>query len=553
MTGETIVIAVELIILSLTIAVIVGVMARRLRMPYTVGLVLVGLLFVLISPTLRQLESLPFLGAILELLTELIRLEDEVVREIILGLMVPPLIFEAAFHLRISDLRQNLTSIVLFAIPGVIITMLLVGAVVAWGIQIDFATAAVFGALIAATDPVAVVALFRELGVPRQLRVLLEGESLLNDGTAIVIFGLALAVSRGQTFQLSAGILDFLVVAGGGLVVGLGLGGLITLLIRRLDDHLIETALTFISAYGAYFIAESAHVSGVLAVVAIGMVKGNVGPRSMSPTTRIVVTNFWEFTAFIANSLVFLLIGLVVDPVILWANRWVILLAILAVLAARGIVIYGFSAITRKIPFRWQLILHWGGLRGAIALALALSLTNDELRAMTFGVVIFTLLVQGTTMGPAVRRLELGRRNPAHENYMRKKAQRLATNRAQSRLETMYQDGIISRHTLEIIAPILEQRTEELTGKIRAILKSAQDVAGDELATAWREVLRSQRSALTELITAGVIPENQVAEFAGAIDAALQDADLTWSQMAEYKAALNLDAEESEPSGNGDA
>jgi CPA1 family monovalent cation:H+ antiporter len=540
MTSESIIIAVELLILSLTIAVIVGIFARQQRVPYTVGLVLIGLFIVLVSPTLRQLEGLPFLGTMLGLLDELILLEDELVREIILGLMVPPLIFEAALHLRFTDVKQNIGAIVLFAIPGVIITTFLVGGVVAWGIGIDFATAAVFGALIAATDPVAVVALFRILGVPRRLRVLLEGESLLNDGTAIVVFGLALAVAGGQTFQLSSSIVDFIIVAGGGLLIGVGLGGVISVVGTRIDDHLIETALTFILAYGAYFIAENAHVSGVLAVVSAGMLHGNFGPKAMSPTTRIVVKNFWEFTAFIANSLVFLLIGLVVDPIILWANKWIILLAILAVLAARGIVVYGFSALVKTIPFRWQLILHWGGLRGAIALALALSLNNDDLRAMAFGVVIFTLLVQGTTMGPIVRRLKLATRSPEQESFQRRKAHAYATREAQKRLETLFKDGIISNHTREIIAPILEEHRGELKQGIRKVLQTKPAVATEELDAAWREVLRVQRATLDELFIEGVITEEHFWELAAPIDSALQVIEITWMDLKELKGGLNL-------------
>ncbi|HKJ40310.1 MAG TPA: cation:proton antiporter, partial [Anaerolineales bacterium] len=246
MTSESIVIGVELLILSLAIAVSVGIFARQRRMPYTVGLVLVGLLFVLISPQFGKLESLPFLGTMLELLDQLIHLEDELVREIILGLMVPPLIFEAAFHLRLTDVKQDIGPIILFAIPGVIITTVLVGVVVALGIDVSYATGFVFGALIAATDPVAVVALFRTLGVPNRLRVLLEGESLLNDGIAIVIFGVALQVAGGQSFQLINGITNFVIVSGSGLLLGLGLGWLISVIVKQLEDDLLETALTFI-------------------------------------------------------------------------------------------------------------------------------------------------------------------------------------------------------------------------------------------------------------------------------------------------------------------
>ncbi len=540
MTSDLVIVGVKIIILSLAIAVSVGIFARQRRMPYTVGLVLVGLLFSLLSPKFPQWENLPFLGNMLELLDPLIHLEDKLVREIILGLMVPPLVFEAAFHLRLTDLRQDIDSILLFAIPGVIITTLLVGGVVAWGISVSYATATIFGALIAATDPVAVVALFRTFGVPTRLRVLLEGESLLNDGIAIVIFSLALTAAADQTFHLLNSLAQFLFVSGFGLLIGLAFGWFISTIIKHLEDDLIETALTFILAYGAYFVAENFNGSGVLAVVAAGMFSGNAGPRVMSPNTRIVVENFWGFTAFIANSLVFLLIGLVVDPLLLWANRWLILLAIMAVLIARGIVIYGFSAIVRNIPLRWQFILHWGGLRGAITLALALGLNNDDLRAMSFGVVIFTLLVQGTTMGPIVQGLHLAKRTEERENYEQKKAQILATKSSLTHLNELNKNGIVLRHTHAIITPILEQQIDDLTREIHEILQSKPTVASEELDSAWREVLRTQRSTLDELFTEGVISESHFGDLVAHIDVALQNDEISWRDIEDLKAGLNI-------------
>jgi CPA1 family monovalent cation:H+ antiporter len=548
MTSESIVILVELFVLMLTVAVIVGVSARKLRLPYTVGLVLVGTVFLLSASYLRAFESVPFLATLLGLLDEVVELEDAVTREVILGLLVPPLIFEAAFHLRYKDLRRDLGSILLFAVPGVIITTLLVGWAITLGTQIPFATAAVFGALIAATDPVAVVALFRTMGVPKRLQVLMEGESLLNDGTAIVLFGLTFALARGGgTFNFPNAVLDFVIVAGGGLIIGLGLGWIISQIIHRLDDYLIETALTFILAYGAYFIAENIHVSGVLAVVAAGMVNGNIGPRAMSPTTRIVVANFWEFTAFIANSLVFLLIGLVVDPLILIQNWAPILIAIVAVLAARAIVIFGFSALTQEIPFRWQIILHWGGLRGAISLALALGLgANSQLRALAYGVVFFTLLIQGTTMGSLVRWLGLAVRSESKEAFNLIQARAIATQSAYSRLETLWETDLISEHTWKIIGPILQDHNREMKADVQAILDRDPEVAREELDNAWREVLRTQRSTLNNLYADGLIKDTHLEELVSSIDAALTRYKIPWTDLPGLKNGLALTDEQTE-------
>jgi CPA1 family monovalent cation:H+ antiporter len=287
----------------LFVAALVAIAARRLRVPYTVALVLVGLLI-----TFRQ------------------PLEIELTPEIILALFVPPLVFEAAFHVEFRRLREALLPILVLAIPGVLLTTVIVGYIISAGLGIPLSSALVFGALIAATDPVAVVALFRQLGAPKQLSVIVEGESLFNDGTAIVVFNLMLAAalpaagSSTQAGGIVAGIADFVRVSAGGLAIGAGLGWLVAQLIARLDDYLIETTLTTVLAFGAYLVAERLHVSGVLAVVAAGIISGNYGPQGMSPTTRIVLFNFWEYLAFVANSLVFLLIGLDVNLPQLSAN-----------------------------------------------------------------------------------------------------------------------------------------------------------------------------------------------------------------------------------------
>ncbi|MDH5607320.1 MAG: cation:proton antiporter, partial [Anaerolineae bacterium] len=322
---------VEIVIGLLFIASLVAIAVRRLRMPYTVGLVLVGLGMALV------VGELP--GEVFDLKT----VRGLLLPELILAILVPPLIFEAAFHLHFEDLRRNLKTILAFAIPGVVLTMVMVGGIAAWGTNLSFEMALVFGALIAATDPVAVVALFRSMGVPKRLQVLLEGESLLNDGTAIVIYNIMLVIALGiSEFEPAAILVDFLRIAGGGLIVGAVLAALFSYVIGLVNDYLIEITLTAICAYGSYLVAENMHVSGVLAVVAAGMVVGNIGPSRMGPTTRISLATFWELAAFLANSFAFLLIGIVIELPTILHNALPILLAIGAVLLARAVVIYLF-------------------------------------------------------------------------------------------------------------------------------------------------------------------------------------------------------------------
>lgn len=508
MNGESIIFIEEIIVISLLIASAVAVATRRFRVPYTVGLVLIGFALTFTLPPDWKIEFPP---------------------QIILAILVPPLVFEAAFHIRLDHLRRDFWLILLLAVPGVILTTLLVGGMVAWGTGLALPIAMVFGALVSATDPVAVVALFRRLGAPRRLQVLLEGESLLNDGTAIVVFNLSLAMALDGNFNISQGLAKFVTVAGGGIVIGIALGTLVSLLIRGINDHLVETTLTTVLAFGAYLLGESLHVSGVLAVVAAGIVNGNVGPRGMSPTTRIVVFNFWEYAAFIANSLVFLLIGLTIHVDILIANWQAIGWAILAVLLARVVAIYGFSSFAREIPSRWKHVLYWGGLRGAIVLALALSLPADgalaperaRLQAMAFGVVLFTLLVQGISMDRLTKRLKLVQRSELQDEYDRRHARYVAARTSHDHLRRMHQRGLISEHTWQIILPALDRQAVQLVEQVRRIAASNPAVEAEELDTARREGLRAQRAALAGLLRDGIINEDIFAELVGEVDAAL--------------------------------
>jgi CPA1 family monovalent cation:H+ antiporter len=513
----------ELAILMLLIATLVAIIFQRLRVPYTVGLVLVGASLALLRPE----EAI------------------EVTPDLIMALLVPPLLFEAAFHLDFDDLRPYLGTIAVLAIPGVIVTTFLVGGVVAWGTSLSLPLAIVFGSLIAATDPVAVIALFRSLGVPKRLQLLIEGESLFNDGTAVVVFGLALAVVETGEFNLFTSLFDFVLVAGGGLVLGVVLGLLISFIIGRVKDPLIETALTFILAYGAFLAAEELHVSGVLAVVGAGILSGNLGPQGMSPTTRIVVFNFWEFAAFLANSFVFLLIGLQVEIPLLVENWTAIVVGILAVLIARAIVIYS-STVGRDLPMSWKHVTFWGGLRGAISLALVLSLplslgsARSEMQAMAFGVVLFTLLVQGLTMQPLVRRLNIAPKHEQRERFNLFKAQSTSLRNAYLHLRDVHEEGLISESTWRRTSKLLQEFINEVTLTVRELLISDPELAGEDMDRAWREVLKAQRSSLIQLYTNGAVSEDAFAELLGRIDTALDDDEITWSEIEELQSRLSL-------------
>jgi len=499
-----------LIIELLLIASLVAIAVRRLHIPYTVALVVVGLL--LTTQSTVKIELTP---------------------ELILALFVPPLVFEAAFHLNFTELRRNLTSILVLAVPGVILTTLIVGGLLVFGTSLSLPVALVFGALIAATDPVAVVALFRLLGVPKRLAVLVEGESLLNDGTALVLFNLMLAVALTGQFNLINSVTDFVRVSVGGIVLGLVLGWGISRLIARIDDYLIEITLTTVLAYGAYLLAEQFHLSGVLAVVAAGLITGSLGPQGMSPTTRIVLFNFWEYITFLVNSLVFLLIGIQVEIHALLSSWQPILWAIGAVLLARLVVVYGLSWITGRltepVSLRWQHVLAWAGLRGALSLALALSLPasfgpdRDLLRTMTFGVALFTLLVQATTMSSLVRRLGIITIDPVQVDYEQRHARLTALRSAEAHIERRYREGLISTPVWEKLKPKLQEQTGLLADAVRELLRVEPGLESEELDTTRREILRAQRSAYLGMRGDRVISEEVFEKLSAEVDAELEE------------------------------
>jgi CPA1 family monovalent cation:H+ antiporter len=499
-----------LIIELLLIASLVAIVVRRLRIPYTVALVVVGLLLTTQSPL--KLELTP---------------------ELILAFFVPPLVFEAAFHLNFNELRRNLGSILILAVPGVLLTTLIVGGVLSFGTGLALPVAMVFGSLIAATDPVAVVALFRLLGVPKRLSVLVEGESLLNDGTALVMFNLMLAIVLTGEFNLLDSVVEFGRVATGGIVLGFLLGWLVSRLIAKIDDYLIEITLTTVLAYGAYLLAEQMHFSGVLAVVAAGLITGNVGPQGMSPTTRIVLYNFWEYITFLVNSMVFLLIGLEVDISALAAAWKEILWAIGAVLAARFIVIYVLSWITNKvsepISVRWRHVMFWGGLRGALSLALALSLPltfgpdRDLIRTMAFGVALFTLLIQGTTMGGLVKRLGIVMKDEKQVEYSMRHARLNALRSAETHMERRYREGLLSAPAYERIKNQLQEQIALLADAVREMLRIEPVLEAEELETNRREVLRALRSSYLGMRADGIISDEVFEKLAIESDVALEE------------------------------
>ena len=385
----------------LVIAIFVAIVARRIRLPYTVGLVAAG-----IGITLARVKT-----------------DAALTHDIIFDLILPPLLFEAAITLRWAAVRRDALPVLTLAIAGVLISATVVAGGI-WGLLgWPLASAAVFGVLIAATDPVAVIAMFKDTGIGGRLRLLVESESLLNDGVAAVLFGLAVAWAEasGPAVTSLQAVRSLGVITGGGILVGLAYGGVAVVIAGRTEDHLVETALTVVAAYGSFLVADQLGMSGVLATVAAGLLMGNLGVLKgeedglITSHGREFVLAFWDFAAFVANSVIFLLIGLTVAGIAFDRLGLVSIVSIVVlVLLGRAVSVYPLCRLFRRthwaVPLRQQHVLWWGGLRGALALGLALALPSslpwrNEIIIAAFSVVVFSVVVQGLTMPLLLRRM----------------------------------------------------------------------------------------------------------------------------------------------------
>jgi CPA1 family monovalent cation:H+ antiporter len=379
--------------LLLFISSLVAMLTRRLHTPYTVGLVLAGM----------ALYLLP------------LHLTLQLSKDLVFSVFLPPLVFEAALYIRWAELRRDLPVVGLLATLGLVCASAVTAVGMHFVVHWPWSSASIFGVLIAATDPVSVIATFKEAAVTGRLRLLVEAESLLNDGTAAVLFVIALRVATGSDIDFLHVGTDFFLTIGGGVLCGVLSGFVLMFLAGRTSDPLVEITFTTLAAYGSFYLAEHFRFSGVLAALAAGLVAGNYGQHgSLSKGGHSAVESFWDYAAFVVNSLIFLLIGTSMTQQH-FGDLWLPgLVAILLVTLGRAVAIYPLCALfshgERKVGMRQQHVLFWGGLRGALALALALGLPvrvplHDQIVTISFGVVAFSIFAQGLTMTPLLRKL----------------------------------------------------------------------------------------------------------------------------------------------------
>ena len=507
-------------------------LAKRLRLPYTVVLVAAGL----IVSALASLGSADTLG-----------LDIHLSPELLLQLFLPILLFEAAFHVDLTKFLENKRAILSMAIPGVIVGMLLttvlfMGGAAVLELGLDWQLVLLAAAMLAATDPISVVALFKEFTVSKRLGIIVEGESLINDGIAVVLFAVVVKITAAHLglklphfgdateVQALAALLDFLREVLLGTAIGLGVGLAISYLTSKFDDQHIEVALTVIAAYGANVAAMELHASGVIAVVVCGMMIGNVGVKhGMSPTTREEVVSFWEFAAFMANSFVFILIGLEIQLGGLWENAGGIVLFFVIMILVRAITVFGVHGLVRREGLRlkreWLPVITWSGVRGSLSMVLVMMLVwvgtgstdsqaasdanqtvvpiatdanqtaplvervdeqtananKDKLLNLVYGVVLMSILLQGTTMQWLMRRCGLIVETREETEYEMALARRQAIRAMLTNLEAAEAKGAMSNETYRILHEGLLERREVNDRRLAEMLEAMPSLNAIEL------------------------------------------------------------------------
>jgi CPA1 family monovalent cation:H+ antiporter len=502
---------VTVLIILLLVATGVALLSRWLRVPYVTGLVLAGL-------------------AITELLPQRIGLNDS----LILNLFLPILLFEAAINTDISRLRSTVKPVALLAGPGVVISAGVTAVLLKFGLGLAWIPALLAGVILAITDTVSVIAVFKEVPVPSRLSTIVEGESLFNDGVALVLFSLIVKVNAAGSLTILDGLQELFVVIVGGSLVGLAIGYLSTGLFIWSDEPFSSILLTVAVALGTFQIGHFLHVSGVVAVVVAGLIVGTIGlSSSVSASSRLTLLSFWEAVGFGVNSFIFLLIGLEVDLITLWRMLPAVLLAVLAYQVGRIVSVYPLLAIVRwfdrPIPWRWQHVLFLGNIKGSLSMALALSLPatlvgRSQLIALVFGTVLLSLLGQALSLPWLVKRLQLSHLSASRQQIEELQAQLMTAKAAQDELDSLLKSGVLPKSVYEEMRSAYQVRVAGAEKSLREIYNRRPDeldvTRGDrtKLDAIRRRLLLAEKGSLNEAMRKRILSEAIVQERLKKID-----------------------------------
>lgn len=486
---------------------------RKSPLPFTVSLLLIGL-GLGVAARVGWFDTWSF-GSVhinIRFLNNAVEWAGNIDPHVILFVFLPTLIFEAAFAMDVHTFKKSVGNASILAIPGILVAMVLTAALAigldlagiglsGWGWPI----ALMFGAVISATDPIAVVSLLKDLGASKKLGTLIEGESLLNDGTAIVLFMVFLAGITGEATGTSP-IVEFFRVALGGILVGILIGSITISWVRRVfNDALVEISVIIAAAYLTFYVCERFfHVSGVLGLVTLGLAMASVGRTRISPEVEHFLHEFWELAAFIANTLIFLIVGVVISLRVVFSGGDFLILGIIyvGIHIIRAIVIAMFFPVMKRTGYglsrKDSYILWWGALRGAIGLALALIVANEkaipeEIRNqflfLTAGIVTLTLLVNATTIGFLVDKLGLTKISPA-KALMLSNANQYLRQSTENAIEKLKEDRFMGRANWKAVKdylPIEEERFDEQDLEIETIAETRRRVLEKEKSAYWHQ------------------------------------------------------------------
>jgi monovalent cation:H+ antiporter, CPA1 family len=497
---------VQAVIILLLVATIVALLSRRFRLPYVAGLVIAGL-------------------AIAELLPRKVGLDSS----LIINLFLPILLFEASLNTDISRLQSTLKPIVMLAGPGVVIAAGVTALGLKFGLSMAWVPALLAGVILSITDTVAVIAVFKEIAVPSRLITIVEGESLFNDGIALVMFSLILKFYKTGTVQVLDGFRELVIVVAGGLFVGFALGYIgVGLSKQSEDDPLSSILLTVAIALSTFQVGQFFGVSGIVAVVIAGLMMGNLG-RSQSASNRITVLSFWEYAGFGVNTFIFLLIGLEINPGTLVKIFPAVIFTVVCYQVGRALAVYPLLAVVRlfdrPIPYRWQHVLFFGNIKGSLSMALVLSLPSglpgrDRLIALVFGAVLVSLLVQGVSLPWMVKRLGVARAVafPWIDNLQ---SQLLTAKAAQEELDSLLKGGLVSKTVYEEWRSRYQVKVANSERALRDFYNQRDRVDSENVQMVKRQLLLAEKSALVEASRKRLLSEEVILGRLKAIDGEL--------------------------------
>ncbi|BFM39784.1 sodium:proton antiporter [Synechocystis sp. LKSZ1] len=507
---------VTILIILLLAATVVALVTQRLRIPYVTGLVLAGL-------------------PITNLLSRQIGLDPSLV----LNLFLPILIFEAAINTDISRLRSTFKPIAILAGPGAVLSSAIIAVLIKFGLGLDWIPALLVGVILANTDTVSMIAVFKEIRVPSRLSTIVEGETLFNDAAALVSFNLLLGIYATGAITAAQGIKELLVVAVGGGLVGGILGYLCLPIFVRLQDPLSSLLLTVALALGTFQIGQFLGVSGAVAVVIAGLVFGNLGlPRSASASDRITLISFWQYASFSVNTFIFLLIGIEIKPLTLWQALPSILLVILAYQLGRVLSVYllltGLRWIDRPIPLRWQHVLVLGNIKGSLSMALAVSIPltltgRGFIIELVFGAVLFSLVIQGLALPWLIKQLKISHVSAVTQEIGKLQIQLIASKAAQDELVNLLKSGVLSKAVYEELWAAYQAKVAVSERVLREAYNQSRAGQGksnhSHLDGIRRQLFLAEKGAVSHALRKRIVPEDLVESYLKDLDERLLSLD----------------------------